>query len=113
MISGYLKHCIQILFGVKAHEVVDLMLQNSSFASRCLYPGLEGRFILESIKPSVMDSLKKAAKTRGNTFCFVDICVLSLMCYHVLPRGALPLVLLMDILRADNGKQSVRVLSHC
>uniref|UniRef100_A0A8D3DQY5 Sacsin molecular chaperone n=1 Tax=Scophthalmus maximus TaxID=52904 RepID=A0A8D3DQY5_SCOMX len=32
---------------------------------RSLFPGLEGRFILESIKPSVMDSLKKAAKTRG------------------------------------------------
>ncbi|XP_035477575.1 sacsin isoform X1 [Scophthalmus maximus] len=31
---------------------------------RSLFPGLEGRFILESIKPSVMDSLKKAAKTR-------------------------------------------------
>ncbi|XP_063763449.1 LOW QUALITY PROTEIN: sacsin [Eleginops maclovinus] len=30
-----------------------------------LYPGLEGRFILESIKPSVMDILKKAAKSRG------------------------------------------------
>lgn len=76
MISRCLKHCIHILFGVKAHELVDLM-QNSSFALRCLYPGLEGRFILENIKPSVMDSLKKAAKTRGNTFCFVDICVLS------------------------------------
>ncbi|KAM9318083.1 sacsin [Pholidichthys leucotaenia] len=34
---------------------------------RSLYPGLEHRFILESIKPSVMDSLKKAAKTRGRT----------------------------------------------
>uniref|UniRef100_A0A8C9Z3X6 Sacsin/Nov domain-containing protein n=1 Tax=Sander lucioperca TaxID=283035 RepID=A0A8C9Z3X6_SANLU len=32
---------------------------------RSLYPGLEGRFILESIRPSVMDSLKKAAKSRG------------------------------------------------
>ncbi|KAM3615803.1 uncharacterized protein V6R79_008113 [Siganus canaliculatus] len=32
---------------------------------RCLYPGLEGRFILDCIKPSVMDSLKKAAKSRG------------------------------------------------
>ncbi|XP_067364140.1 sacsin isoform X3 [Channa argus] len=29
-----------------------------------LYPGLEDRFLLESIKPSVMDSLKKAAKSR-------------------------------------------------
>ncbi|KAK2847013.1 hypothetical protein Q5P01_010012 [Channa striata] len=32
---------------------------------RSLYPGLEDRFLLESIKPSVMDSLKKAAKSRG------------------------------------------------
>nr|XP_057935271.1 sacsin isoform X2 [Doryrhamphus excisus] len=32
---------------------------------RSLYPGLEGRFILESIKPSVMDRLKDAAKSRG------------------------------------------------
>ncbi|XP_029111080.1 sacsin isoform X2 [Scleropages formosus] len=32
---------------------------------RSLYPGLEGRFILESIKPSVMTSLKEAAKSRG------------------------------------------------
>ncbi|XP_054650428.1 sacsin isoform X2 [Dunckerocampus dactyliophorus] len=31
---------------------------------RSLYPGLEGRFILESIKPSVMDRLKDAAKSR-------------------------------------------------
>ncbi|MFT7803385.1 sacsin-like, partial [Arapaima gigas] len=32
---------------------------------RSLYPGLEGRFVLESIKPSVMTSLKEAAKSRG------------------------------------------------
>ncbi|XP_034023953.1 sacsin [Thalassophryne amazonica] len=32
---------------------------------RCLYPGLEGRFLLENIKPSVMDRLKTAAKSRG------------------------------------------------
>ncbi|KAM9853358.1 sacsin isoform 2-T2 [Aulostomus maculatus] len=32
---------------------------------RLLYPGLECRFILESIKPSVMDRLKNAAKSRG------------------------------------------------
>ncbi|KAG7470508.1 hypothetical protein MATL_G00114550 [Megalops atlanticus] len=32
---------------------------------RSLYPGLEGRFILESIKPTVMNSLKEAAKSRG------------------------------------------------
>ncbi|XP_020793364.2 LOW QUALITY PROTEIN: sacsin [Boleophthalmus pectinirostris] len=32
---------------------------------RSLYPGLEGRFVLENIKPSVMDRLKKAAKSRG------------------------------------------------
>ncbi|KAL2096565.1 hypothetical protein ACEWY4_008713 [Coilia grayii] len=32
---------------------------------RSLYPGLEGRFILESISPKVMNRLKEAAKTRG------------------------------------------------
>eukprot|EP00064_Thunnus_orientalis_P009264 superscaffoldBa00001163_g9287 len=32
---------------------------------RSLYPGLEDRFILENIKPSVMDRLKTAAKSRG------------------------------------------------
>ncbi|KAJ8400343.1 hypothetical protein AAFF_G00397260 [Aldrovandia affinis] len=32
---------------------------------RSLYPGLEGRFILDSIKPTVMKSLKEAAKSRG------------------------------------------------
>ncbi|XP_017552321.1 sacsin isoform X1 [Pygocentrus nattereri] len=31
---------------------------------RSLYPGLEGRFILESIPPQVMNSLKEAAKSR-------------------------------------------------
>uniref|UniRef100_A0A3Q3FB24 Sacsin molecular chaperone n=1 Tax=Labrus bergylta TaxID=56723 RepID=A0A3Q3FB24_9LABR len=33
---------------------------------RSLYPGLQGRFMLENLKPSVMGSLKKAVKTRGN-----------------------------------------------
>ncbi|XP_020498509.2 sacsin [Labrus bergylta] len=32
---------------------------------RSLYPGLQGRFMLENLKPSVMGSLKKAVKTRG------------------------------------------------
>ncbi|KAK7882917.1 hypothetical protein WMY93_029091 [Mugilogobius chulae] len=32
---------------------------------RSLYPGLEGRFVLENMKPSVMDRMKKAAKSRG------------------------------------------------
>uniref|UniRef100_A0A673G5E4 Sacsin-like n=1 Tax=Sinocyclocheilus rhinocerous TaxID=307959 RepID=A0A673G5E4_9TELE len=32
---------------------------------RSLYPGLEGRFVLESIAPHVMTSLKEAAKSRG------------------------------------------------
>ncbi|XP_053176968.1 sacsin [Scomber japonicus] len=32
---------------------------------RSLFPGLEGRFIMENIKPSVMDRLKNAAKSRG------------------------------------------------
>ncbi|XP_041657117.1 sacsin isoform X2 [Cheilinus undulatus] len=32
---------------------------------RSLYPGLEGRFLSENIKSSVMGSLKKAAKSRG------------------------------------------------
>ncbi|KAM8903453.1 sacsin isoform 3-T5 [Spinachia spinachia] len=31
---------------------------------KSLYPGLEGRFLLESIKPLVMDALKEAAKSR-------------------------------------------------
>ncbi|KAM9468720.1 sacsin [Clarias gariepinus] len=31
---------------------------------RSLYPGLEGRFVLESITPQVMNSLKEAAKSR-------------------------------------------------
>lgn len=31
---------------------------------RSLYPGLESRFVLDTIKPSVMDRLKKAAKSR-------------------------------------------------
>ncbi|XP_034150470.1 sacsin isoform X4 [Esox lucius] len=31
---------------------------------RSLYPGLEGRFIMEGIKPSIMSSLKDAAKSR-------------------------------------------------
>ncbi|KAG5836816.1 hypothetical protein ANANG_G00232640 [Anguilla anguilla] len=32
---------------------------------RSLYPGLEGRFVLDSIKPTVMNRLKEAAKSRG------------------------------------------------
>ncbi|XP_024139292.1 sacsin isoform X1 [Oryzias melastigma] len=35
---------------------------------RVLYPGLEHRFILESIKPPVMDSLKEAANSRVQKF---------------------------------------------
>uniref|UniRef100_A0A8C6U9Z0 Sacsin molecular chaperone n=1 Tax=Neogobius melanostomus TaxID=47308 RepID=A0A8C6U9Z0_9GOBI len=36
---------------------------------RSLYPGLQGRFVSENIKPSVMDKLKKAAKSVTiNTF---------------------------------------------
>jgi len=35
------------------------------FLYRSLYPGLEGRFVLESIAPHVMTSLKEAAKSRG------------------------------------------------
>ncbi|XP_056298081.1 sacsin isoform X2 [Pseudoliparis swirei] len=31
---------------------------------RSLYPGLEGRFLLDSIKPLVLDTLKEAAKSR-------------------------------------------------
>lgn len=37
----------------------------SYFLNRSLYPGLEGRFILESIAPQVMNNLKEAAKSRG------------------------------------------------
>ncbi|KAG7223047.1 hypothetical protein INR49_015936 [Caranx melampygus] len=43
----------------------DAIYIASEECPRSLYPGLEGRFILENIKPSVMDSLKKAAKSRG------------------------------------------------
>ncbi|TNN01595.1 hypothetical protein fugu_010977 [Takifugu bimaculatus] len=43
----------------------DAIYITSEEYPRFLYPGLEGRFILESIKSSVMDSLKKAAKSRG------------------------------------------------
>lgn len=46
-----------------------------NFILRSLYPGLEHRFILESIKPSVMDSLKKAAKCRGNVTYFFNKCI--------------------------------------
>ncbi|KAM4628232.1 sacsin isoform 2-T2 [Polymixia lowei] len=40
---------------------------------RSLYPGLEGRFLLESIKPSVMNSLKNAAKSRGRPCTQVQV----------------------------------------
>uniref|UniRef100_A0A3Q3VU54 Uncharacterized protein n=1 Tax=Mola mola TaxID=94237 RepID=A0A3Q3VU54_MOLML len=43
----------------------DAIYITSEEYPRCLYPGLEGRFILENINPSVLDSLKKAAKSRG------------------------------------------------
>ncbi|XP_029922629.1 sacsin [Myripristis murdjan] len=40
---------------------------------RSLYPGLEGRFILESIKASVMNSLRNAAKSRGRPCTQVQV----------------------------------------
>ncbi|XP_056139993.1 sacsin [Lampris incognitus] len=43
----------------------DAVYISSEEHPRSLYPGLEGRFILESIKPSVMNGLKNAAKSRG------------------------------------------------
>ncbi|XP_075999316.1 sacsin isoform X1 [Genypterus blacodes] len=43
----------------------DSIYISSEEYPRSLYPGLEGRFVLESIKPSVMNSLKNAAKSRG------------------------------------------------
>ncbi|XP_028319754.1 sacsin isoform X2 [Gouania willdenowi] len=43
----------------------DVIHISSEEFPRSLYPGLEHRFILESVKQSVMDSLKKAAKSRG------------------------------------------------
>ncbi|XP_029111081.1 sacsin isoform X3 [Scleropages formosus] len=44
---------------------------------RSLYPGLEGRFILESIKPSVMTSLKEAAKSRASTCTLSSFTLIS------------------------------------
>ncbi|KAM6946232.1 sacsin [Aplochiton taeniatus] len=35
---------------------------------RSLYPGLDGRFLLDSVKPSVMTSLKEAAQSRVQQF---------------------------------------------
>ncbi|XP_077422568.1 sacsin [Vanacampus margaritifer] len=43
----------------------DSVYIGSAEYPRCLYPGLESRFILESIKPSVLERLKEAAKSRG------------------------------------------------
>uniref|UniRef100_A0A671MM46 Sacsin-like n=1 Tax=Sinocyclocheilus anshuiensis TaxID=1608454 RepID=A0A671MM46_9TELE len=40
---------------------------------RSLYPGLEGRFVLESIAPHVMTSLKEAAKSRGRPCTQVQV----------------------------------------
>ncbi|KAB5550488.1 hypothetical protein PHYPO_G00054330 [Pangasianodon hypophthalmus] len=42
----------------------DAVYITSEEYPRSLYPGLEGRFILESIAPQVMNSLKEAAKSR-------------------------------------------------
>ncbi|KAK0140775.1 Sacsin [Merluccius polli] len=40
---------------------------------RALFPGLDNRFILASISPSVMDSLKNAAKSRGRACTQVQV----------------------------------------
>ncbi|XP_028319755.1 sacsin isoform X3 [Gouania willdenowi] len=48
----------------------DVIHISSEEFPRSLYPGLEHRFILESVKQSVMDSLKKAAKSRDPAFNF-------------------------------------------
>lgn len=32
---------------------------------RSLFPGLEGRFILDNLKPHLLAALKEAAQTRG------------------------------------------------
>ncbi|XP_030633609.1 sacsin [Chanos chanos] len=40
---------------------------------RSLYPGLEGRFILESINPWVMNRLKEAARSRGRPCTQVQV----------------------------------------
>nr|XP_023669533.1 sacsin isoform X1 [Paramormyrops kingsleyae]XP_023669534.1 sacsin isoform X1 [Paramormyrops kingsleyae] len=42
----------------------DAVYITSEDFPRSLYPGLEGRFVLESIKPSVLTSLKDASKSR-------------------------------------------------
>lgn len=53
---------------IRTHKMylLTFLFFSSVVVLRSLYPGLEGRFILETIKPSVMESLKKAAKCRGN-----------------------------------------------
>ncbi|KAJ8257134.1 hypothetical protein COCON_G00192860 [Conger conger] len=43
----------------------DAVYITSEEYPRTLYPGLEGRFVLDSIKPTVMNSLKQAAKSRA------------------------------------------------
>ncbi|XP_026867820.2 sacsin isoform X1 [Electrophorus electricus] len=40
---------------------------------RSLYPGLEGRFVLESIAPHVMNSLKEAGRSRGRPCTQVQV----------------------------------------
>ncbi|XP_076137877.1 sacsin-like [Alosa pseudoharengus] len=43
----------------------DAVYITSQEYPRCLYPGLEGRFILESMGPRVMNRLREAARSRG------------------------------------------------
>lgn len=58
----------------EASVFVKVIVNDSLFifvvVSRSLYPGLEPRFLLDTIKTSVMESLKKAAKTRGRVTLF-------------------------------------------
>ncbi|XP_077468209.1 sacsin isoform X1 [Stigmatopora argus] len=50
-------------FSFSVTEKDSVYISSADFP-RCLYPGLDGRFILESIKPSVLERLKEAAKSR-------------------------------------------------
>ncbi|KAJ7995472.1 hypothetical protein DPEC_G00244910 [Dallia pectoralis] len=51
----------------------DAVYISSDEYPRSLYPGLEGRFILEGIRPSIMSILKDAAKSRGRPCTQVQV----------------------------------------
>ncbi|XP_041919282.1 sacsin isoform X2 [Alosa sapidissima] len=51
----------------------DAVYITSQEYPRCLYPGLEGRFILESMGPRVMNRLREAARSRGRPCTQVQV----------------------------------------